>query len=335
MRGLKGCLLVWLMGCLVATHSEAAGQVKLRLDSAAMLIGSPNRLIVTGPATLQSVDFSGLDTLTQLVITGEVSDSSFGESRQISLPFSVYDSVGLSIPGLPVTVSGERSVTNPVALVVDFPPMDSTVYSYRDIRRERATWSDYTVYLAIGAFLLMAAAAGTWYYLYGRRKSPAEVVMPAEVPPHERALRDLDTLAESEAADKPYYSTLDRILRRYLEGRYEIPALERTTAEVTGLMRERGLPHEGLPELLDEVDLVKFARAELPASRRGESLEGVREFVRITRPALMPVETDASAKQAAVRSGGAVIVAHEENLDGDGPERHPENTRPNPLDPPQ
>ncbi len=276
---------------LLLLTSPAAAQVRLRLDSAAMLIGSPNRMVVTGPADMSAVDFSALDTLSQLVPLGEATDSSFGESRQIALPFSVYDSVGLSIPGLPVVVAGETLFTNPVALVVDFPPLDSTVYSYRGIRRERATWRDYSVYLAIGTFLLMAAAAGAWYYFYGRQKSPGEVLLPAEVPAHERALRELEALERSDVPDNPYYSTLDRILRRYLENRYGLPALERTTAEVIELMRrERGLRFGGLAELLDEVDLVKFAKAELPAERRRESLERVREFVTMTRPALTPAD---------------------------------------------
>ncbi len=263
-----------------------------------MLIGSPNRLIVTGPESMQSVGFSILDTMSQLVITGGATDSSFGESRQIALPFSVYDSVGLSIPGLPVIVSGETLFTNSVALVVEFPPLDSTVYSYRGIRKERAVWSDYATWIAIGTFLVLAGGAAAWYYLYGRRKGPEEVITPAEVPAHERALRELGVLERSGAADNPYYSALDRILRRYLEGRYELPALERTTAEVIGLMRKRGLRFEGLAELLDEVDLVKFARAELPAERRADNLERVREFVTITRPAVTPVDPEAIATTA-------------------------------------
>lgn len=260
-----------------------AQDLRLRLDSAAMLIGSPNRLLVLGAPPGAIVDFSPLDTVTAFEPLGGAAAVEVDGEAAIALPFSVYDSVGLRLPALPVIAGGETLRTNPAALLVDFPPADSTVYSYRGIRREAADLSDYAPWIAAGVTALLLLG-GTWAYWRFRKTRNAVIVPARVVPPHERALSELDALARGHVPDKPYYSTLDRTLRTYLEGRYDLPALERTTAEVTRLMRARGLPVEGLPALLDEVDLVKFARAELPAARRAESLTRVRAFVEATKP---------------------------------------------------
>lgn len=258
---------------------------RLRLDSAAMLIGSPNRLLVLGAPADAVVDFSPLDTVSAFEPLGEVTELDVAGERALALPFSVYDSVGLKLPGLAVVSAGETLRTNPVALLVDFPPSDSTVYSYRGIRRERARLGDYAGYLAAG-FVVLLAGFAAWYYLRFRKTRRAAPAPARVIPPHERALMALAELEGSAAADKAYYSALDRTLRVYLDGRYGIPAPERTTREVTAMMVSRGLPVAGLAELLDAVDLVKFARAELPVERRRESLERVRAFVERTRPTL-------------------------------------------------
>ena len=282
-RGL-GMRVLTVCGLWASTlgATEVSAQARLRLDSAAMLIGSPNRLVVKGPSGMTAVDFGPLDTLSALVVTGDPTDSVFGDERQIALPFSVYDSVGLRIPGLSVSIDGATVRTNDVALLVDFPPPDSTVYSYRGIRREGARLSDFAGWIAIFVTLLLAGL-GAYYYYRRQRERGVAVPPPRVVPAHETAFAQLDALAASELPDKPYYSQLDRIIRTYLEGRYHLPALERTTGEVLTLLRERRLPSEGLESLLDEVDLVKFAKAELPQRRRAESLARVREFVERTR----------------------------------------------------
>ena len=299
-----GALAAALCGVLAtaALPQDACAQdVRLRLDSAAMLIGSPNRLLVFGAPADAVVDFTPLDTVAAFEPLGEVARVDVDGEAAVALPFSVYDSVGLTLPGLAVISRGETLRTNPVALLVDFPPSDSTVYSYRGIRREAANLSDYAPWIAAAVTVLLLLG-GLWAYWRFRKTRNAVIVPQRVVPPHERALAQLDALARADAPDdKAYYSALDRILRTYLEGRYELPALERTTAEVTRLMRARGLPVEGLPALLDEVDLVKFARAELPAARRSESLARVRAFVEATRPAPEPALTESAVTESTAR----------------------------------
>ena len=72
----------------------------------------------------------------------------------------------------------------------------------------------------------------------GRRRA----VKPAALPPHEWALRELTRLAERHPASgeevEAYHTALSAVLRRYLEGRFQIPAERQTTAEFLEAVRK-------------------------------------------------------------------------------------------------
>ena len=103
-----------------------------------------------------------------------------------------------------------------------------------------------------------------------------------------------EELARIEALDLPaqrqfkrYYTLVTDCVRVYIEGIYEVPAMDRTTREVLLDVRGAGLDGSGtrlLRTLLEEADLVKFAKL-VPSIDSARSAVGqVRRFVDITRP---------------------------------------------------
>jgi len=86
-------------------------------------------------------------------------------------------------------------------------------------------------------------------------------------PPEDIAREALDELAASGLAAsgevKAFYIRLSDILRRYIEGRFGIPAMDRTTAELLPEIRRHPELGRMAPEVrafLDDCDLVKFAK---------------------------------------------------------------------------
>lgn len=118
---------------------------------------------------------------------------------------------------------------------------------------------------------VLLTVAGLWLYRrWQNRPVPAELAPVPFVdtrPPEVIAHAELDRI---EALDLPaqqrvkeHYILVSNCLRRYIEGRYEIPALEQTTAEVRTALREAELPMQEVRSfigILIESDLVKFAR---------------------------------------------------------------------------
>ncbi len=153
------------------------------------------------------------------------------------------------------------------------------------------------------ALILMACAAGVvlgglllglWLSLRGRAKP---IVLAPPIPAHERALAELDKLAGERVAlladgqAQDYYVRLTEIAKRYLEGRFGVDALERTTDEIRAtLVGEAGraalhpLDPIAVLNFLDDCDLVKFARLS-PANDEAEiALHSVRDMVLSTAP---------------------------------------------------
>ena len=153
---------------------------------------------------------------------------------------------------------------------------------YPDTTTELVLWS------ALGTLLAALAAWLLLRRLWGRER---EIVGPPPIPPHEVAFEALDELARGELLDEGrvqfYYLELTEIAKAYLEGRFGVPALDRTTDEIRqSLLRDSGrlapLSADDVVEFLQRCDLVKFARFE-PARPESEGALGeVRQMVEST-----------------------------------------------------
>lgn len=147
----------------------------------------------------------------------------------------------------------------------------------------------------LGGLLLAALIFALVYYLRKRKKSePVFVLKPKIViSPHEAALAALERLRMQKLWQtgrvKEFHTELTEILRRYIEERFGLPALERTTAEIVGDLETHGgtnpATREKLRRVLERADLVKFAKAQpLPAEHEASLDDGV-AFIQETIPA--------------------------------------------------
>lgn len=152
----------------------------------------------------------------------------------------------------------------------------------------------------LAGFLLtlfvMGAIAGTGLWFYHRRRQQAlvpEAAVPIvdPRPPEVIAYAELDRI---EALDLPaknqfkeHYSLVTDCLRRYIEGRYKIHALERTTDELRTSFRRSTVPLEvarRFVSLFAASDLVKFARFKPQPHQAYRLLEQARDIVQETTP---------------------------------------------------
>lgn len=152
----------------------------------------------------------------------------------------------------------------------------------KEIILERRTIWDFMPWIIGG--LLVALIA----YFYFRKKSPdvliEEDIIPS-VPPLEEAIAALSQLQESQVwvtQPKNNQIELSQILRRYLEREFDIPALENTTGEIDRALVKFATPNQRLIliRLLNESDLVKFAKMTMPEDRQAESLENAIQWVK-------------------------------------------------------
>ena len=139
---------------------------------------------------------------------------------------------------------------------------------------------------------LALAARWLWRRLQGRQVLGQGFAAATDNrPPDEIAYGELDRIA---ALDLPaagefkwHYTLVTNCVRRYVEGLYGIPATERTTLELMWAIGQAGLVGKSrglMLELLDEADLVKFAKLRPSIQEAWEAVAQGRQFVDLTRP---------------------------------------------------
>ena len=158
----------------------------------------------------------------------------------------------------------------------------------------------------VGGFLLsllltgLLVGAGLWAYHRWRAQAlPLDVPLPIidTRPPEVIAYAELDRI---EALDLPaqsrikeHYSLVANCLRYYIEGRYNLPALEQTTGELRTAFRRLTVPMRDVAafmSLLSESDFVKFARYQPRAEEVHSLIDRARTVVDATTPVPEPAE---------------------------------------------
>ncbi|MDO8603194.1 MAG: hypothetical protein Q7O04_05050 [Candidatus Omnitrophota bacterium] len=139
-------------------------------------------------------------------------------------------------------------------------------------------------------FILILLAIAAFIHFRKKRGTVAKPVAPPR-PAEEIAIEALKALVEMRLIEKglikEYYIRLSDIMRAYIESRYEIFALDRTTRELFQEMRSKRterLHADKINSLLEDCDMVKFAKY-VPDQKEIERIhKKAEEIVNITTP---------------------------------------------------
>ncbi|MEM7574146.1 MAG: hypothetical protein AAF433_14665 [Bacteroidota bacterium] len=295
--------LLPLMGVMAQSN---VGNVRVRaeLNVEKMRIGDVCNLIlnISAPAGTQvlATDLSPIQLAPNLEIRSSLPRTESATNPELLLReeylLTSFTPGAVLIPALPITYElpdGRRDIafSPSMTIVVEDIPVQGNeeVSPIKDIYREGfSIWDLWPLILGTSAGLLLLLGYSTL-----RRSKSWRRSRPAEVPaPHLQAYQELDLLAAEQLWQSgqldPFYTRLSACLRRYLAGRFGIPALEQTTAETEqSLGRQVQLTDQqrmDLSQLLRSSDLVKFADQQLANADHQGQLEMVRAFVRRTEP---------------------------------------------------
>ena len=159
-------------------------------------------------------------------------------------------------------------VFDPQVLSVKTMPVDTATFKVHDIKGQinyPITFKEVLPWILLGLGIIGLIVLVVWLVKRYIKKHSAEsqFVEPA----HIVALRKLDkyrgnTMWAPEK-QKAFYSGITDTLREYIDARYSIGAMEMTTAEIVKNLKNTDLPkelHEGLKDLFERADFVKFAK---------------------------------------------------------------------------
>lgn len=308
MNLLKNCIV--FLGIVV---SMACGKVyaqqtliDVTIDSAAILIGEQTKLHLTVTADKDRPVQLLLpaDTLMRGVEVLDISrpDSSLIENDRLvikqDLLITSFDSSLYLLPPLKVIDGPDTISSNQVALKVSTIPVNvDKPDEFNDIKavwKPPFVWADYypIIYgVLLGLFLLCVII-----YIIKRLRNRKSLLPFAEpevpkLPPYEQAIKELDELKGQklwqQGLNKEYYTSLTETLRRYIDERFGVNAMELTSTEILNLLR--GVPevksvYDKLQQILQLADFVKFAKIHPLPNENDLSLVNAYLFVNATKP---------------------------------------------------
>jgi len=242
-----------------------------------------------------SVDVSPFEVLDYVVAGPEALRGGGGTRAAATFTVTSFELGELEIPPIEVAVTDPDGTvqmlsTDPFRIGVESVGLDES----GDIREIKGPLSIARSWWGLAPWLLLVAAvgAGAVYMRRRARDGPVAEVEEPRVPPrpfHLVALEALDELERSSWLErgqvKRWHVRVSEIIRTYVEGQLEVPALEMTTGEVVAGLRRAALGGrvtEAFHAFLARCDLVKFAKLRPGADESRELLGVARSLVQMT-----------------------------------------------------
>ncbi|MCL2098294.1 MAG: hypothetical protein FWH23_05995 [Bacteroidales bacterium] len=180
-------------------------------------------------------------------------------------------------------------------LKVNTVAVDTTDFQPFDIKppiQYPITFREILPYVLNGLLILVIIALLIYMYIRWKQNKPLFFASRPKIPPYAVALRELDKIKAEKLWQnnkvKLYYTKVTDVLRKYLEGQFQVQAMEQTSEEILQSLRE--LPavsdelYHKVREMLSLSDLVKFAKYQPDPHENETALIVVSDFVQQTKP---------------------------------------------------
>ena len=144
---------------------------------------------------------------------------------------------------------------------------DFVMHPIKGQMRYPITFKELLPWIALGLVLIAAAYLLYRYIKYRRENKDFFGKSVIKDPPHIIALRALDKLRSEKlwqnGKEKLFYTGITDTLREYIEARYKVSAMEKTSGEIMQSLQDKDIEekyYRELDELFKTADLVKFAK---------------------------------------------------------------------------
>jgi hypothetical protein len=311
-KEIKGKRREWLatamvIACLwIGTQAEAQQPVIIAsLDSTQLLIGQQTVLHLEIAANHDSkLQLPYIpDTLMRGVEVLNISkpDTTDIGNRRMRIKYDYlitsFDSAVYLLPPFRLIADNDTFYSNDLGLKVSTLPVDTESGKYYDIKNVMNppfVLADYVhvLFYILGICILILIIV---YVIFRKRKQQPIFPFKKEervfLPPHIRAIQALDAIKERKlwqrGHTKEYHSLISETLRKYLEERFDVNAMEMTSSDILQRMQglsEVDLVFNHLKRILLLADLVKFAKyGALPEENEGSMMNSYL-FVNGTAP---------------------------------------------------
>jgi len=287
----------------------------IKIDSSVFYFGSP--VGVTLEITKNKFDILDYSSIYHIsdnfdILKEEKTDSLNYDKDKIKITkkfsLAIYDTGIINIPPLPIIYQNKNSYdtvfTNSLTVYLKPIPIDTTgtIRDIKEIYKVPLTFKEIFSYLLI-ILLVAGIIILILYFIRKNKKNTFNGKKPEFTePPDIIALRELDNLKNSKLWQKNeiklYYTILTDIIRKYIEQRFEINAMEMITDDIikniANMIKDEDL--KILKDLLYDADMVKFANYKPEPTDNIKHLENAYSFVIHTKPVNLLEESKNTSK---------------------------------------
>jgi hypothetical protein len=302
-------LLICLLALANKNHAQEVKGFELSVNKDTILIGDHitlsvkykfNPYLIASFPELKDTVVPGVELVRELPIDTVINQNIISEYVKKYIITS-FDS-GHYFIMFPIIVENPDNIDNPdtiasnmVQFHVNTIPVDTLTYKMYDIKgqigypitlKEILFW----VLIILGAILFIVAVI--ILYLRWKNKQPFFGKSKPKVPPHIIAFKELSLLKTEklwqQGKIKLYYTRVTDIIRKYIEGRFSILAMEKTSDEILADIKKNRIDEiysfDKLREMFYTSDLAKFAKYQPSSDENEESFKTAFEFVTSTQP---------------------------------------------------
>ena len=329
--------IISLIACVLSASAQV--YVESKIDSIEILIGEQTSVALSVTAKKGAKVKMPVYEPSQYITPGvEVLAHSDADTSQLDngllkitkrYTLTSFDENLYYLPPMTVNVDGKNYKSKSLALKVLTVPVDTLhpekFYPPKGVQSNPFLWSDWeqAFWLSV-VFVLICVLT---YYLWKRLKENKPVIAKVRIikklPPHQKALKEIEHIKENKMSvsedQKTYYTLLTDVLRKYIKARFGFNAMEMTSSEIISRLQQeedRKMIDE-LNELFMTADLVKFAKYSTLINENDANLVNAIEFINTTKlenqPTVERVEpnlTEADKQNIRSRSvlKGSIIV---------------------------
>lgn len=331
MKKVITCIILLLSLCSLLPNNAIADAVKAEIDSPWVVIGMPRILhfevtvpegaSVEWPQLQRQGGFpaADLDDESKRYFLEFGPDTDFGidtlshNGNMVTigqdLSFFAFDSASMVISPLAFVVNATDTLyTGPMALrtghYFEMPDDPTAIAEPKPVMEPPFVIWDYLWWIIwiLVAVAMIVAGYYIWRYLktHPRNHSIVQIQQEPLLPAHVEAMNALDALGEKklwqDGKYKQFHTELTDIIRHYLERRYNLPAMEKTSdeimSELVDLQINQKSSFNNLKEVLQLADLVKFAKYEPLMDENQMSMMNSRLFVEQTKEVIVEQGTE-------------------------------------------
>ncbi len=299
-------LVIGLMLGLMCSASAQSVEVSAKVQDNHVAVGKPFSLDLTMKVPygyyVEWNEFA-TDTLSEqidILKRGDLVRTADADSNTIvqqQLTLMTFDTGYVQVPSVGLTYAKSvedqlrlKAFTDPLQLYVTTITVDTT-QAFRPLMppieqpismKEVFPW-------ILGVLLLVLVGLVVWFFWKRRKPRVDENGVPVKgpsIPPYNKAIGDLESLKQQKLWQvgkvKEYYSGLSDIAREYIEGQFNVNAVEMTTDDILEEVEELDFDREIFGKLKDTMelsDLVKFAKYTTSPLENDNAMSDMTDFV--------------------------------------------------------